>query len=96
VRAGRTAPPLPQPDNPLRGIALSACACPGFSIADTTSKFLSTSLPIIEIQWMKPARGRRPLDPGQRARPFEIYPLGQEMRGADTVVDRFQLAPLIP
>jgi drug/metabolite transporter (DMT)-like permease len=44
---------LPQPDNPLRGIALSAGACAVFAIADTTSKFLSTGLPIIEIQWIR-------------------------------------------
>lgn len=42
-----------QPDNPLRGIALSAAACAVFAIADTTSKYLSTSLPIIEIQWIR-------------------------------------------
>ena len=44
---------MPQPDNPLRGIALSASACAVFAIADTTSKFLSASLPIIEIQWIR-------------------------------------------
>jgi drug/metabolite transporter (DMT)-like permease len=44
---------LPQPDNPLRGIALSASACAVFAIADTTSKYLSTSLPVIEIQWIR-------------------------------------------
>jgi len=42
-----------QPDNPLRGIALSSCACAVFAIADTTSKYLSTSMPIVEIQWIR-------------------------------------------
>jgi drug/metabolite transporter (DMT)-like permease len=50
--------PLPavsvfQPDNPVRGIALSVAACVVFAIADTTSKYLSTGLPIIEIQWIR-------------------------------------------
>lgn len=40
-------------DNPLRGIALTASACALFAIADTTSKYLSTSLPVIEIQWIR-------------------------------------------
>jgi drug/metabolite transporter (DMT)-like permease len=44
---------VPQPDNPLRGIALSASACAVFAVADTTSKYLSTNLPIIEIQWIR-------------------------------------------
>lgn len=44
---------MPEPDNPLRGIGLSASACAVFAIADTTSKYLSTSLPIIEIQWIR-------------------------------------------
>jgi drug/metabolite transporter (DMT)-like permease len=44
---------LSQPDNPLRGIALSAGACVVFAIADTTSKYLSTGLPIVEIQWIR-------------------------------------------
>jgi drug/metabolite transporter (DMT)-like permease len=42
-----------QVDNPLRGIALTICACAVFAIADTTSKYLSTRLPIIEIQWIR-------------------------------------------
>lgn len=58
IRSGVTprptaARPLFQPDNPLRGIALSAGACAVFAVADTTSKYLSTSLPIIEIQWIR-------------------------------------------
>jgi len=44
---------MPQSDNPLRGIALSTSACAVFAIADTTSKFLSASLPVIEIQWIR-------------------------------------------
>ena len=44
---------IPQPDNPLRGIALSAGACAVFAIADTTSKYLSTGMPIVEIQWIR-------------------------------------------
>jgi len=42
-----------QPDNPLRGIALSSVACAVFAIADTASKYLSTGMPIIEIQWIR-------------------------------------------
>jgi drug/metabolite transporter (DMT)-like permease len=42
-----------QSDNPLRGIALSAGACALFAIADTTSKYLSASMPVIEIQWIR-------------------------------------------
>jgi drug/metabolite transporter (DMT)-like permease len=41
------------PDNPLRGIALSTGACAVFAISDVTSKFLSTSMPIVEIQWIR-------------------------------------------
>jgi drug/metabolite transporter (DMT)-like permease len=44
---------MPQPDNPLRGIVLSTIACAVFAIADTTSKYLSASLPVIEIQWIR-------------------------------------------
>jgi drug/metabolite transporter (DMT)-like permease len=44
---------LSQADNPLRGIALSTSACATFAIADLTSKFLSTSMPIVEIQWIR-------------------------------------------
>jgi drug/metabolite transporter (DMT)-like permease len=62
----------------LRGIGLSACACAVFAVADTTSKYLSTSVPIIEIQWIRymlflgmatvlfaraPARSLRPHNP---------------------------------
>ncbi len=42
-----------QPDNPLRGIALTTSACAVFAVADVTSKFLSTGLPIVEIQWIR-------------------------------------------
>jgi len=44
---------MPQADNPLRGIALTAGACAVFAVADTTSKFLAASLPVIEIQWIR-------------------------------------------
>ena len=44
---------MPQVDNPLRGIVLSASACAVFAICDVTSKFLSTSMPIVEIQWVR-------------------------------------------
>jgi drug/metabolite transporter (DMT)-like permease len=40
-------------DNPLRGIALSTGACAVFAVADVTSKYLSTGLPVIEIQWIR-------------------------------------------
>src|SRR5258708_3130219 len=40
-------------DNPLRAIAMSTIPCVVFAIADVTSKFLSTSLPIVEIQWIR-------------------------------------------
>ena len=43
----------PLADNPLRGIALSVGACLVFAIADTTSKFLGTGLPIVEIAWIR-------------------------------------------
>lgn len=44
---------MDQADSPLRGIALTTGACAVLAIADTTSKYLSTSLPIIEIQWIR-------------------------------------------
>jgi drug/metabolite transporter (DMT)-like permease len=44
---------MSQADNPLRGIALSCGACTVFAVADVTSKFLSASLPVIEIQWIR-------------------------------------------
>ena len=44
---------MDQPDNPIRGIALTSCACVCFAIADTLSKFLTASLPVIEIQWIR-------------------------------------------
>jgi drug/metabolite transporter (DMT)-like permease len=40
-------------DNPLRGIVLAASSCAVFAISDVTSKFLSTSMPIVEIQWIR-------------------------------------------
>jgi drug/metabolite transporter (DMT)-like permease len=44
---------MPQADNPLRGIALTSMACAVFAMADTTSKYLSTGMPIVEIQWIR-------------------------------------------
>ena len=40
-------------EDPLRGIALHSGATVLFAVADTTAKFLSTSLPVIEIQWIR-------------------------------------------
>jgi drug/metabolite transporter (DMT)-like permease len=42
-----------QSDNPLRGIVLSTGACAVFAVSDVTSKYLSTSMPIVEIQWIR-------------------------------------------
>src|ERR1700722_14799242 len=44
---------MSQSDNPLRGIALSTGACAVFAVADVTSKYLSTGMPVIEIQWIR-------------------------------------------
>jgi drug/metabolite transporter (DMT)-like permease len=44
---------MSQREVPIRGIALIAGATVLFAIADTTSKFLSTSLPIIEFIWFR-------------------------------------------
>ena len=44
---------MPLSDNPLRGIGFSTAACAVFAVADVTSKFLSTQLPIVEIQWIR-------------------------------------------
>jgi drug/metabolite transporter (DMT)-like permease len=40
-------------EDPLRGIALHSGATVLFAVADTTSKYLSSSLPVIEIQWIR-------------------------------------------
>ena len=40
-------------EDPLRGIALHSGATVLFAVADTTAKFLSTSLPVVEIQWIR-------------------------------------------
>jgi drug/metabolite transporter (DMT)-like permease len=40
-------------DNPPRGIVLTVCACAVFAVADVTSKYLSTGLPIVEIAWIR-------------------------------------------
>jgi hypothetical protein len=44
---------MSQTEVPIRGIALMASATVLFAIADTTSKFLSTSLPIAEFIWFR-------------------------------------------
>jgi drug/metabolite transporter (DMT)-like permease len=40
-------------DDPLRGIALHSGATVLFAVADTMSKYLSASLPVVEIQWIR-------------------------------------------
>ena len=40
-------------EDPLRGIALHSGATVLFAVADTTSKYLSASLPVVEIQWIR-------------------------------------------
>ena len=42
-----------QPDDPIRGIALSLGSTLVFAVADVTAKYLSTGLPIIEITWLR-------------------------------------------
>ena len=69
---------MAQTEDPLRGIALHSGATVLFAVADTTSKYLSTSLPVVEIQWIRyvlffglavllarrmPLRGLRPNNP---------------------------------
>lgn len=44
---------MAQTEDPLRGIALHSGATVLFAIADTTSKYLSASLPVVEIQWIR-------------------------------------------
>ncbi len=43
----------PEADNPLRGIALSLLATTVFAASDTMAKFLTESLPVIEIAWIR-------------------------------------------
>jgi len=43
----------PEADNPLRGIALSLLATTVFAASDTMAKFLTESLPVIEIAWLR-------------------------------------------
>ena len=43
----------PGTDNPLRGIAMSLLATTVFAASDTTAKFLTESLPVIEIAWIR-------------------------------------------
>lgn len=45
--------PLRGADDPLRGIALSVCATTVFAASDTTAKFLTASLPVVEIAWIR-------------------------------------------
>lgn len=40
-------------EDPLRGIVLHSGATVLFAVADTTSKYLSASLPVVEIQWIR-------------------------------------------
>src|SRR5580658_2143984 len=44
---------LHTPDNPLRGIALSTTSCAVFAVCAVTSEFLSTTMPIVEVQWIR-------------------------------------------
>ncbi len=48
-----SAPYGPAADNPLRGIALSLLATTVFATSDTMAKFLTASLPVIEIAWIR-------------------------------------------
>lgn len=41
------------PDDPLRGIALFLAATTLFAVADTIAKFLTTELPVVQINWMR-------------------------------------------
>jgi drug/metabolite transporter (DMT)-like permease len=43
----------PRIDNPLRGIMLSLLATTVFAASDTTSKFLTESMPVVEIAWIR-------------------------------------------
>ena len=47
--------PLPprRADTPLRGVALLVVATVFFSVSDAMAKFLSQSLPIVEIAWLR-------------------------------------------
>ncbi len=40
-------------ENPLRGIALAVASTLLFSLSDATSKFLTGSLPVVEIAWIR-------------------------------------------
>lgn len=44
---------MPHTDNPLRGIALSVASSTVFVMSDTTAKFLTASLPVAEITWIR-------------------------------------------
>jgi drug/metabolite transporter (DMT)-like permease len=44
---------MTQADDPIRGIGLTAGATVLFAMGDTTAKFLSTRLPIVEFTWFR-------------------------------------------
>lgn len=44
---------MPQTDDPLRGILLSLLATTVFAASDTTAKFLTASMPVVEIAWIR-------------------------------------------
>ena len=44
---------MPQTDDPLRGITLSLAATTVFAASDTTAKFLTASMPVVEIAWIR-------------------------------------------
>jgi drug/metabolite transporter (DMT)-like permease len=44
---------MSQTEDPIRGIALSVSATVLFAVADTTSKYLTASLPVAQIQWVR-------------------------------------------
>jgi hypothetical protein len=53
LQQANTAPPRPIPEEPLLGIALIIGSGAPFSISDTISKYLSASMPVVEIAWLR-------------------------------------------
>jgi drug/metabolite transporter (DMT)-like permease len=53
IAAPAASPAPPQADNPLRGIVLSIVATMFFAVSDTMAKYLTSSLPVIEIAWIR-------------------------------------------
>ena len=51
--AGVGEAPKPPPEDPVRGIVLHATATILFATADTTAKYLSVYLPVVEILWIR-------------------------------------------